>query len=322
MVGKASARAGHRYCTRPSFAREQLSGVGVHHRTPGSPLRVNRVKMMGMPGENRRSGDAYQVTQAERDAFSRDGYVHLEGVLSEDEIREVETVYMRFLRREISVAGRDFCDMSGSYERPIEEFNIINVMLPRRYFPEWEGNLYERRAGSIAEQLIGPDILVDYDQLLAKPPGKDQAVFHWHQDMAYWMATPDPRTASFWLALDDTRVDNGCMRFVPGSHREDQLRVHAPLSASREDSHTLVTTLQEGDEVRHAELRRGDVTVHSERVLHGSGGNTSDRWRRGYIVAYRSRATVMAERAAGFTHSHNDDLDVLDEVCGMGPEDE
>ena len=59
---------------------------------------------------------------------------------------------------------------------------------------------------------------------------------------------------------------------------------------------------------------RGDVTVHDERVVHGSGGNTSDRWRRAYIVAFRSAETVAWERAHGFTHSHNDAPDVLDGV--------
>ncbi len=48
--------------------------------------------------------------------------------------------------------------------------------------------------------------------------------------------------------------------------------------------------------------------------MHGSGGNTSDGWRRGYVIAYRSRATVAVERALGFTHSHNDAPDVLARV--------
>ena len=58
--------------------------------------------------------------------------------------------------------------------------------------------------------------------------------------------------------------------------------------------------------------------MHSEGVLHGSGGNrTADSWRRAYIVAFRSRSTVEAERALGFTHSHNDDVAVLDRVDGL-----
>jgi len=48
--------------------------------------------------------------------------------------------------------------------------------------------------------------------------------------------------------------------------------------------------------------------------VNGSGGNASDRWRRGYVVAFRSRDTIAAERALGFTHSHNDEANVLREV--------
>ena len=70
-------------------------------------------------------------------------------------------------------------------------------------------------------------------------------------------------------------------------------------------------------EVRRA-IRRGDITVHNEGVLHGSGGNTSaSSYRRAYIVALRSESTVAEERRRGFTHSHNDAGDVLDAVDGL-----
>ena len=49
-------------------------------------------------------------------------------------------------------------------------------------------------------------------------------------------------------------------------------------------------------------------------TVHGSGGNGTGGWRRGYVVAFRSAATVAEERARGFTHSHNDPLDVLTQV--------
>jgi ectoine hydroxylase-related dioxygenase (phytanoyl-CoA dioxygenase family) len=76
--------------------------------------------------------------------------------------------------------------------------------------------------------------------------------------------------------------------------------------------------LRPGDEVVPVPIARGDITVHSEGVLHGSGGNTSkDSWRRAYIVAFRSDSTVEVERALGFTHSHNDDVAVLEQVDGL-----
>jgi ectoine hydroxylase-related dioxygenase (phytanoyl-CoA dioxygenase family) len=227
-------------------------------------------------------------------------------------------VYERFLRGEIAVAGKDFNDMTtGEHGTDPAGYAVVNVMLPRRYHPEWQGNIFERRARSIAEQLCGEGMTIDFDQLLAKSPGRPDAVFHWHQDQAYWIDTDDRRTATCWLAVDDSTLENGCMQFLPGSHREP-VRPHRPLHGDRSASHTLVTDLRPDDVMRPVEIRRGDITVHNEGVLHGSGGNTSrDSYRRAYIVALRSESTVAEERRRGFTHSHNDSGDVLDRVDGL-----
>ena len=155
---------------------------------------------------------------------------------------------------------------------------------------------------------------LDYDQLLAKQPYKDDAVFAWHQDMAYWPETPDTRTATMWLAIDHSTLDNGCMRFVPETIHEPTLRPHAPVFGGRGTSHALGTTLLDGDEVITMPIARGDCTVHNERVMHGSGGNHTAGYRRAYILAFRSIDTIATERALGFTHSHNDATEVLDSV--------
>ena len=56
----------------------------------------------------------------------------LQGILSEEEICELEKEFMAFIRREVHVEGRDFCDMSGDYSKPMESFSIINIMLPSK----------------------------------------------------------------------------------------------------------------------------------------------------------------------------------------------
>ena len=270
------------------------------------------------PGADRRRGDHYLVTAQEVAAFERDGYVHLVGVVSAEERAEIEAVYVRFLRREIEVPGRDFNDMTtGDHGSDPTGYAIVNVMVPRRYYPEWQGNIFERRAASIARQLCGEGMVIDFDQLLAKTPGRDDAIFGWHQDQAYWIDTDDRRTATCWLAVDNSTVDNGCMQFLPGSHREP-VRSHHPLHGDREKSHTLVTDLGPDDVMVPVPIAAGDITVHNEGVLHGSGGNrTADNYRRAYIIAFRSEETVKKERALGFTHSHNDAKDVLETVDGL-----
>ncbi|MFT4538106.1 MAG: phytanoyl-CoA hydroxylase [Planctomycetota bacterium] len=263
----------------------------------------------------RRNGDHYQITTEELELFRRDGYVHLRGLVSEEELLELEAIYARFLAQEIPVEGKDYCDMAGDYTRAAEDFALVNIMLPRKYHLALRDNIYERRAASVAEQLCGSGMALDYDQLVAKTPLRSDAVFEWHQDLSYWPVTRDTRTASFWLALDDSTIENGCLHFLPGSHLESSLRTHRPVLGDRGESHTLRADVDpDRDEVRPVPIARGDVTVHHERIVHGSPGNTSKDWRRAYVVAFRSQETVDHERSLGFTHSHNDAADVLDRV--------
>lgn len=269
-------------------------------------------------GSDRRHGGTYRVSEAEIEAFRRDGYVHLRGVVSPGELAEISAVYDAFLRREIAVTGKDFNDMTtGEHGTDPSGYAIVNVMLPRRYHPAWQGNVFEQRALDIARQLCGEGMVIDFDQLLAKHPGRTDAIFGWHQDQAYWIDTDDRRTATCWLAVDASTVENGCMQFLPGSHREP-VRPHRPLHGDRSASHTLVTDLRPEDVMVPVPIAAGDITVHNEGVLHGSGGNTTTAsWRRAYIVALRSEATVAEERRLGFTHSHNDATEVLDSVDGL-----
>ena len=77
--------------------------------------------------------------------------------------------------------------MSGATDRTPDEYTVYNAMLPRRYLPTMQGNIFERRAASIAAQLQrGKSMTIDYDQLLAKRPKSPDSVFAWHQDSAYW----------------------------------------------------------------------------------------------------------------------------------------
>lgn len=253
-------------------------------------------------------GDAYILTPEQIAQFHRDGYVTLAAVIGEAELAAIEPEFERFIRGEVPGMGRDFCDMSGPYDRAFEDFSLVNAVLPRKYWPGLQGNLYERRCASAARQLVGETAELDYDQFLAKRPDKPDAVFTWHQDLGYWpIGTPEPLTATCSLALDDADSENGCLRVVPGSQK-GELRPHRPLhGGSRDASHILSVELSPGDRVVELPLKRGDMTVHDEMIIHGSSGNSSKtRWRRTYIAAFRSKACIDYERAIGFTHSHND----------------
>ena len=263
------------------------------------------------------SNDEYILTPKQIKDFHNNGCCTLPDVLTEEEVQTIEMTFDKFLNREIHVPGKDFCDMSKPFNTPFEEWSIVNCMLPTKYHPPFQNNVYERLCACIARQLFPSlDMTKDYDQLLNKRPGKDDAVFSWHQDMGYWpsakvLGVDETSTCTFSLAVDDSMEENGCLRYVIGSHKSNSLRPHKPLVNSRDDGHALTIDVDEakGDVIKLAPANRGSITIHNEYVVHGSAGNRcEDKQRRTYVVAFRPQKVVDAERKIGFTHSHNDEV--------------
>ena len=280
-------------------------------------MSIESIKKIYNPdsGAHRRDGMNYRLTDGEIKQFANDGYLVLDEFLTEEEVATLDDWFEHFVSGKQEGMGRDFCDMSQPYGTPIEEFRLVNAVLPSHYRPELQNNIYMQVAANVAKQLYpdGPTQL-DYDQFLAKKPGKEQAQFAMHQDLGYWPKTKNTWTATFSLALTDSDVENGCLVVIPGTNGEPQLRKHVPvdysgtgeIDANRDQSHTLMIESKETDEPIYLPVKRGSVTIHDERIVHGSGGNISNIWRKTYVMAFRPEETVAEERAMGFTHSHND----------------
>lgn len=147
----------------------------------------------------------------------------------------------------------------------------------------------------IIEQLIGPDIVLWITRILCKPAVKGREV-PWHQDGEYWPMRP-LATCSAWVAIDPVSTTNGCMRFIPGSHRRQELYRHHVS-----DRDNLVLNLEldqdqfdEADAV-NVELQPGQVSFHDVRLIHGSLANQSGQ-RRGALILRYMPATSHYDRA-------------------------
>jgi len=160
----------------------------------------------------RLSDDYFRLTPDQIAHFRREGCVTIDNVLTDKEVDELQAVFDKFISGEIHVPGKDFCDMSKPFGTPYEEWSIVNCklklsnvsslfavyslifvtllsssssgMLPTKYHPEMRGNIFERLTASIVQQLFD-----DIDMVkLNKRPGKDDAVFAWHQGDATWLS--------------------------------------------------------------------------------------------------------------------------------------
>ena len=158
------------------------------------------------------------------------------------------------------------------------------------YFP-WMLELATRPALlDLAETLLGPDVLIAGSVLLNKPP-RDPAFASWHQDNTYAMFS-----LSAWIALTDSGDHNGCMRVVPGTHAHGRL----PHVVST-DAHNmlkrgpqLAATVDERAAVS-VTLQAGQYSLHHPAIIHGSGPNTSEFARTGFVVRFATPAVEEAK---------------------------
>lgn len=133
--------------------------------------------------------------------------------------------------------------------------------------------------------------------LICKYPQTGTPTFA-HSDEAYWCPLTDKRAVSMWIALDESTIDNGCMWYAPKSH-VDKLRPHR---RSGENANSALMCDATEEEMRPMPLQPGSAGLHAGRTIHYSRGNTTDTMRRAYILNFRPRAMIEAERAAGFDH--------------------
>jgi ectoine hydroxylase-related dioxygenase (phytanoyl-CoA dioxygenase family) len=162
-----------------------------------------------------------------------------------------------------------------------------------------------RKVLDAVESLIGPDILIDGNLVFYKPP-HDAGYASWHQDSVYsgWHLTP---SVSAWIALTVSEPANGCMRVIPGTHKQGVLEhdnVQDPnlLNKRGERLRMDVDESQAVDVV----LKPGEMSLHHTNIVHGSNPNTSDGPRIGFIVRFVTNLSTNRDRPVMRVRGHAD----------------
>ena len=145
----------------------------------------------------------------------------------------------------------------------------------------------EPRIIDVVADLLGDSVILRHSHLFAKLAGDAKRVA-WHQDASYWPLSPS-RVVTAWLAIDDVDVDNAAMQVIPRSHHHAQLAFRDSTTA---ENSVLVQTVDDpgdyGDAPVALEMRAGQISLHSDWILHGSEPNRSDRRRCGLAMRYLS----------------------------------
>jgi hypothetical protein len=135
----------------------------------------------------------------------------------------------------------------------------------------------------MVEQLIGADFILWGMTIFGKPARVGKAT-PWHQDGDYYPIEP-LETLTVWISLDGSTPEQGCMRYIPGSHREHRVYSH---HFEHRDDYTLAQVIDDGqvdlEQARDIVLEPGQISLHDVYLVHGSGANRSDRRRMGLVL--------------------------------------
>lgn len=135
-----------------------------------------------------------------------------------------------------------------------------------------------------AYQLLGGTVRMWHDQLFCKP-AKHGGVVAWHQDYSYWTETQPMAHLTCWIGLDESTKENGCLQYIPGSHRWELLPITG-LAGDMEAIREVLTPeqIEQFSQPVAIELAAGECAFHHPLMVHGSFENKTDGPRRATVI--------------------------------------
>ncbi len=134
------------------------------------------------------------------------------------------------------------------------------------------------------KDLIGEDVIGWGAHYFCKMPHDPKNV-GWHQDASYWPLSPS-KTVTVWLAIDDATIENGAMRFIAGSHHLGHLTARHREPDENSVLGQIVENAEAHGEPVDVELKAGEISIHTDLLLHGSNANPSPKRRCGLTLRY------------------------------------
>lgn len=209
------------------------------------------------------------LTRDQVGAFNRDGFVKPIRIFSEEEITGIRRYFDELLQR-IIAGGGDSYSISSAHLKYGRVYDLLT----------------DRRIVDCVGDLLGENVVGWGSHFFCKMPHDGKSVA-WHQDASYWPLTPS-KAVTVWLAIDDADPENACMRFISGSHHSGHLTFR---DSSPEEHNVLSQTVEDPEQygkIVDDVLDAGEISIHSDLLLHGSEANESDRRRCGLTLRYAS----------------------------------
>jgi phytanoyl-CoA hydroxylase len=225
--------------------------------------------------------EIYMLSHEQISTFEEQGYLVLEEVLSLEQLSALDMHIRQIAAGETDFPPAQLEYEPGAEERRIESLRKINqCCLHDQFFVD---HAQHSTLLAAAVDLLGPDVKLFGDQLFMKPPGGIEKTYH--QDSPYFTIEPMAMVTA-WVAIDDVSEENGCMWVVPGSHKQGAVEHSEVWMVGDRQDKKVPDAAMDLTRERPIVMTAGSCSLHHSLLLHRSGANTSNRFRRGLATHY------------------------------------
>ncbi|MDA0745661.1 MAG: phytanoyl-CoA dioxygenase family protein [bacterium] len=209
----------------------------------------------------------YRLTDKEKKQYHSNGYlIGLPRVFDNNEVENLNTGF------------RELCNLleEGEDSKEIREWHESS---------RWLYDICTKpQILDYVEDILGANYYLWASNFFAKESGSDDTV-GWHQDAFYWPLSPH-HSVTVWIACTDSTEENGAMKVIPGSHQSGIIK----HKRSDDTDSVLTLELEKGsfrdDAAVPLNLQAGEISLHDDRIIHGSPANPSARPRIGLTARY------------------------------------
>jgi ectoine hydroxylase-related dioxygenase (phytanoyl-CoA dioxygenase family) len=228
-----------------------------------------------------------QLSESQIGFYKENGYVVIEDFLTPEELETWRTAVTEAIiqRNGQKMPGKDIKigDDDGINKDADYYNNVFDQLLNL-----WQTNdkvkalMCDERIGKMAADLSGADgIRIWHDQALIKKPWANPT--SWHLDTPFWSFS-DRRALSIWVALDDATLENGCLFFIPQSHKETTFE-NPGIGKNMGAVFNFYPQFKNAKSVA-APMKAGSCSFHCGLTIHGAHANMTPGFRRAMTCAY------------------------------------
>jgi len=234
------------------------------------------------------------LTQDQIDQYQRDGALIYRNLLSAAEVDSLLDNISAAVREMGDAKAASNTDFGKDAKKSAETEYYDQVFVQKLNL--WKINDTVKRLflgaelGEMLCKLTGVEgMRIWHDQTLQKMPWANPTA--WHLDNPYW-SFYSRNSISIWIALDDATVENGCMYYIPGSHKEAEFERSVPIGPS---IGKLFKAYPEWAEKKPivGRMKRGDCGFHNGLTAHGAGANMTPGYRRAMTCAYMPEGSTF-----------------------------